>query len=1236
MKRSGLFLLLCMLLIGPVATGEEVYDIHKVRQDMDARKDAELKNARTPEDRSRIESNYRDEAKRLEADRKAANKAISDKTGVELKQGGMGSQPDAEGGRGVKSDIDTDTMSRSDASKTISEAKKQDHKVTHRGASSTIEGTDTTIHHEGEKSKLGSSAREIEDAGGYDKESARGKDSATKVDDHLKKGGKALTKDPRTMTKQDLADLGKSTSRIIDDAGLDHPELRQKADALKRGVPPEELGLKTPKDIAEFQKQCKQAAVEGVKNTAKQTAVTRTELQKDFNRADENYQKAKSGGDPKEIAKARAEFEQAKSKSLEFENAQAGGKKAASHHGAGEVYAEANGYKKVVTSKGKIHYVDLATGKSMTPAQVTEAIAKQGRVDLKSTATKKPPTSMGGKVIKGGVIIGTVIGVNEATKAGAEDAVTDGQVYDSDTKFYVKATAHSVLHVTGVKHAWKTGKEAGDKAMDQYKQDVQAGKIKDNAWNKAFYKGKGAAGGALNFVKSIVYDPAAELVSETVGLVEDTLNAKDSQQAETEMKKAVEQKKKVQGPAPVKQTPSSFTGGSSKQPSGASGISGSGTSAGATSRTTPTGTAPTVPKPPVSLAKTPQGGIDISVPGEDVSTQVAPPKAKSSDVQTPEENIVAVPQTSPVPITIPEAPVVVEPATPSAPAGTVVGWIEDENGKIVSTHKPDGTVVHSRFDKDGNLIDESTYAGNSAEPDLSPGVESPTSQSGSSGKVTMYAPFEDDKRTQGYSTDSRAVCPTHGATCAATEINLSAGGETIQRKVTYECAHCSWSEEFGLASGEDPPSKFIRCPECNLAWGPAFGPVCPRCGTKGEEMLLGLQDYQNAFDGFYDGETFISMEDHLAKEGMTSDEFGKWIDFTVNPDSLRSSEAMVSPDVAIGRGADLLGDMIRGRSDKAGKKFEGGLVGMAHHTDIKQASNSGNQTLADAKRTVSQGGSEAGAIHQKKQQEIRIDHVKEGNKLVDAVIGGIGDGLSTAGATFGAGVGSHVAGQIFDRSPPSKPDAGSASGSSASSAGGSAPVTGGRAPVTGGTRIAGGPAGIPAVPGIVSVPDQAPAGESPVVIEPVSPPDGVTVMADAICPKCGQMYNPAHGHACPTVPTTTTVTAPLEEIRIDNRDPAQRAPQVDDPGGQERAVPMCIMCEKYEGSRVTTSEGGSYILCRACQDNNRCGHCGKVSQNRSSKAYEFVNDKTGERRWGHIDNACAACINKWMREQGVQ
>ena len=340
------------------------------------------------------------------------------------------------------------------------------------------------------------------------------------------------------------------------------------------------------------------------------------------------------------------------------------------------------------------------------------------------------------------------------------------------------------------------------------------------------------------------------------------------------------------------------------------------------------------------------------------------------------------------------------------------------------------------------------------------------------------------------------------------------------------------------------------------------------------------------------------------------------------PDDLRGAEATTAADAAAtAKPTAVLDGYAATTAGKAGQNTANGLAVMGENQGLQDASNVGNQTLNNAKRTVDAAGYAAQDMASKSQQKIKAEDRKDANILGEAILNGVGSGLQQAGQQFGAGMGSHVASEIFDSHDSKSSGGGSgSSGSKAGGAAGSGTSGGGSAPGGGGSSSAGGggkgkPGGSSGSSGYGGGSDGEIMADAlcPVCGQMYNPADGHQcpgaggggeIMADALCPVCGQMYNPAYGHECPGASQGSSETA-------------------------------CDICGKTPASSVSTVDGGTKNMCDACKGYHRCPQCGKYAMEFHSTGYgyEVTNaDGSTSSRSGSIEGVCQECIDRWRRE----
>lgn len=330
--------------------------------------------------------------------------------------------------------------------------------------------------------------------------------------------------------------------------------------------------------------------------------------------------------------------------------------------------------------------------------------------------------------------------------------------------------------------------------------------------------------------------------------------------------------------------------------------------------------------------------------------------------------------------------------------------------------------------------------------------------------------------------------------------------------------------------------------------------------------------------------------------------------FAPGPRSLAESEARVESGTVPSKTTDALGGLIGTKSAKADQKTSSGLSVMGDALRIQDASTAGDQTLTEAKRVVDSAGHAAQDISRGSQQKIRTEDAKDAHIVGDAIISGIGSGLQQAGQRFGEGAGSHVAGEIFDSHRSKKAEV-SSPAIGASVGGGAVPSSSGSAPIKSGASHPGGGGSSQNGSG-GSAPLKTTSGSPP--SSPSEPsPAQPQIFIDALCPVCGQMYNPSVGHKCPGA------TALRETMVI-----------------PPPATKTCEICGKYPGAPVTTIEGKTMLMCNACKGNHRCPKCGKYALDFHAQSFSYLSPN-GVKKSGNISGVCAQCLAKWKKDNGL-
>ncbi len=671
---------------------------------------------------------------------------LSAKSGVKIEQDGIGTP----GGR----DIDTRKMTPEEIRKVRAASKETGYAVENRADSTTIKSKDgkvikeITAHHQDTfKDPVGSSAADARNISG-DPESFRGKpDPKTgtivvdakgnvnpTVNDLLGKTGTdgkgrvlsdkhPLKMDPKQMTTDQIKDLGKVTKKVIDVGKVHNPQLQQQAEILHKTGDPAKAGIK---DLNEFQRQAQQAAAEGVRNENRIIQSERAQLESEFKKAKSNFDKAKASGNPNEIAKARTQFENVKSRAIQYDSHVNGAQQKAINRGAGDVYAEANGFTRTTTPDGKTRYVNKSTGETFTQSQMAENITRGKNINLRSPPTEPgvTPPGAGAPVSKGTKIGGGIVflyGAYHGAQQGAELAVQEEKPGDSSFKTIAKATVYGTVNTLGIVRADEIGEDTAKEVVRQWAADVKAGKIPATGaagtmW-KLIYAGKAGllAGGrqTKELVEGIFINPliqAGEAIDEAVGVELDKQAKEANEKKAGDMNRRVQDKKDQEkakhggwenpGPKDDWDRINKIQGDGDKPPKD------TGSEVPVIDPPKPNG--PVKAKPP-SKVKTTGNGIDISVPDEDPDDI----GADNGDDGSSDEQ----------PVT-PPPPVVPEPPT----GGTVEnkGFIKDKKGQIevIETKDANGNVIkvtHVEYDPNGKVIDTKNYP-------VSAGADNPDGQ----------------------------------------------------------------------------------------------------------------------------------------------------------------------------------------------------------------------------------------------------------------------------------------------------------------------------------------------------------------------------------------------------------------------------------------------------------------------------------------------------------------------------
>ena len=447
-------------------------DLEEGRAEMEkwrAEQQAELRRQgrATAEEFRKIDQEMVRRAKMAEVNRNMALESLSKKAGITIEQGPGGTHPQAQGGRGTFSDIDTRSMSPKEYQQVLETARKNGYTVEAKGDSFTIKELDVTVHRQGptETAPVGSSGRDLEIGRGQNKETAMGmgrNDPAVSVSDNLKKGAHTLNKPPEVLADNpaELQKLGKMTERNMAETSkvaethkqsvTVDPVTKSQAEMLKQGYSPEAAGIvrdnATPEqrtqDIADFQKRAKGANLDAVRAADTHAASQMDKLAGEVRSANDAFETAKTSGDPAKIAEAKAKVEAANKAVVDYHQVRTGAPEAAvvNEPDAAKIVNEARG----VSNEGK------------SPSEVREAAVAQDRKALTQAAadpakspapkpTESAPTTEPGKSPATAEPAGTK-GPAEPTKTGpggetAKTPTTGEPVKGATAEGPVKGTA---------------------------------------------------------------------------------------------------------------------------------------------------------------------------------------------------------------------------------------------------------------------------------------------------------------------------------------------------------------------------------------------------------------------------------------------------------------------------------------------------------------------------------------------------------------------------------------------------------------------------------------------------------------------------------------------------------------------------------------------------------------------------------------------------------------------------
>lgn len=650
-------------------------------------------------------------------------------------------------------DFDSKSMSASDLNKIKNAAVSKGYQVETRSDSFTIRGKDgkplrefTGHYQDSFKDPAGSSAADARNISG-DPESFKGRpDPETgvvardakgniknpTVNDVLGKGSGTshpLTSDPKNMSSDQLKDLGKMVNKVMKAGNVSNPTLQQQAKLLHETGDPAAAGIS---DINEFQQQGRDAATEAVRNENKVIQQERVQLENQVRQAEQTLNEAKARGNPQEIAKAKTNYETVKGRAISYNSQVSGTTTKAVQNGAGEIYAKANGYEPVPQSDGTTSFRDTKTGRLVSRSGMTETIAKANTANVrpatpstgKSTTGITEPTEpvpgakpMGPvmKGVGGGLLLAAIIdgGIKAYNKVKSEANPGDNPIWT-----FGKFLGYTTLNATGVQHAWDTGREAGDMAVDQYNQDVKDGKISGTGVSGSlwygFYKFGGAVNGSLEFLTEVFVDPliaGGTAVKEGVGAVQDSREAskKDAEAKAAENKVAEAKNAKPQN-----------KNGTGKGPQGGIDITVPGTDIdkidfNAGNKTEPASDTPAPETKPPTTGDKKVGLKNNKGPDKKSEKKESDDDKKQSEEKKPDNPAPVVNNTPPEPGTVTTD----DPVLPPGHTKVFKGFVENKTGKteLYEIKDPKGNVVnviHVNLDPNGNILSTQEYPANQA------------------------------------------------------------------------------------------------------------------------------------------------------------------------------------------------------------------------------------------------------------------------------------------------------------------------------------------------------------------------------------------------------------------------------------------------------------------------------------------------------------------------------------------
>lgn len=137
----------------------------------------------------------------------------------------------------------------------------------------------------------------------------------------------------------------------------------------------------------------------------------------------------------------------------------------------------------------------------------------------KPPAAGEPPGPVPGtraKFVRGAGIAVLAYGAYDGFSQGYTQARQEEKPGDSALQTGGKTVIYGVANTLGIPQAWQVGQQAGNEALDDYRRRVQRGEIPESTVREVGSRLWGAVVGVGRFVKGVVYDPARDLVTETV------------------------------------------------------------------------------------------------------------------------------------------------------------------------------------------------------------------------------------------------------------------------------------------------------------------------------------------------------------------------------------------------------------------------------------------------------------------------------------------------------------------------------------------------------------------------------------------------------------------------------------------------------------------------------------------------------------------------------------------------